>query len=120
MTSIQFLTAEEQFIDRASEFTRMEIGSTLMYIAGRGVAQVKLPLAMNPLRRTPVFAAKKLSQLRTLVLARREFATPEQLIAERRQFEREIVRYLERQVADQSEPGFLAYEPEDDNPLLDI
>jgi energy-coupling factor transporter ATP-binding protein EcfA2 len=120
VTSIQFFTADEQVIDRASDFTRMAIGSALLYIAGRGVAQVGLPLATNPFRRTPAFAAKKLSELRTLVFARSEFATPEQLLAKREQFEREMVRYLERQVSDQGAPGLLAYEPEDDNPLLNI
>ena len=120
ISSIQFLTADEQFIGGARDFTRLPVGSAFMYTAGRGVAQVKLPLAKNPLPRTPVFAAKKLSQLRELVLRRREFATPAEFLAERQQFEREIIRYLEQHATDQEEPGLLLCEPEDDNPMLDI
>ena len=120
VTSIQFLSTDEQFLAEASEFTRKAIGTALLYTAGRGVSQVTLPLASNPLRRTPTFAGKKLSQLRSQVFARREFATPEQLLADRQQFERQVVRYLEKQVAAVSPPALLPPEPEDDNPLLTI
>ncbi len=120
VTSIQFFSADEQFLDKASHITRMSVGTALLYIAGRGVAQVLLPLAANPLGRTPAFAIKKLSQLRGLVLARPEFATPEQLMAQRREFERQIVQYLDCQTAERSAPMLLDCEPDDDNPLMTI
>ena len=64
----------------------------------------------QPLGRTPRFAAKKLSQLHQLVYARNEFATPEQLLDERRAFEQRLIQYLdERQRIENNRPQ-LGYE----------
>ena len=121
VTSIQFYTADEQIIQAASDLTQYAIGTALLYIGGHGIAEVKLPLAGNPLRQTPQFAAKKLAELRKLVLVRGEFATPEQLFDQRRDFERQLVQYLnERQMNGQAPPQLGYTEPPDDNPLLNI
>lgn len=121
VTSIQFFSPDEQFIDVASRFTRLPVGTAMLYIAGSGVAEAKLPLAKNPLGRTPRFAAKKLSGLRQLVLARNEFATPKQVLDQRRSFERQLIQYLnDREPIEQSQPQLSYTEPPDDNPLLTI
>jgi hypothetical protein len=122
VTSIQFFSADEQFIEAASLFTRLPVGTALLYIAGRGVAQVKLPLAKDPLRRTPRFAIKKLAELQRLVLSRPEFATPEELIEKRIEFERQLIHYLNCQAADKNVPllGVDGDDDEDENPIMTI
>jgi hypothetical protein len=121
VTSIQFYSPDELVIEAASRFTQLRVGTALLYIAGRGVAEAKLPLAKDPLRRTPQFAIKKLSQLRKLVLARNEFATPEQLLDQRRTFERRLIQYLnDRRVIEDARAQLGYTEPPDDNPLLTI
>jgi hypothetical protein len=93
----------------------------LLYVAGRGVAEAKLPLVRDPLRKTPRFAGKKLSGLRKLVVARGEFATPEQLIDQRHTFERQLIQYLnDRRMIDRAQPQLCYIDPPDDNPLLTI
>ena len=48
VSSVQFFTAEEQIIEAASRFTGLPVGTALLYIAGRAVAEAALPLAKNP------------------------------------------------------------------------
>ena len=121
VTSVQFYTAEEQIIEAASRFTGLPIGTALVYIGGRGVAEARLPLVQNPLRRTPRFAIKKLNELRRIVVARDEFATPDQLVNERRDFERQLIQYLnDRRMIERTRPQLVYDDPPDDNPLLTI
>jgi hypothetical protein len=120
VSSIQFFTADEQIIEAASRFTLLPVGTALLYIAGRGVAEANLPLAKNPFRSTPRFAIKKLAELQRLVLSRPEFATPEELVAKRIEFERQLVHYLNCQAATKSVPLLSVEDDEDDNPILTI
>lgn len=121
VTSVQFFTAEEQIIEAASRFTGLDVGTAILLIAGRGVAEVALPLAKDPLHRTPRFAARKLSELRRIVLARPEFATPEQLMDERQAFERQLIAYLhDRRMIAAPRPQLNYIESTAENPLLTI
>ena len=95
VTSIQFFTADEQIIEAASDITQYAVGTALLYIGGRGVAEVKLPLAGDPLCAKRRNLRPRSSQnSASWSWLRGEFATPEQLLDQRRDFERQLVQYL--------------------------
>lgn len=94
VTSIQFLTTEEQFAQAASAIAGFHTGTALLYIAGKGSMRVAFPLPKQPFRSTPKFGRKKLQALLETVLARPEYATADQILEDRAAFVRNLVRYL--------------------------
>lgn len=121
VTSIQFFSPEEQVAYGARDVTRQATGEAVVYTAGAAPMHVRFPLARGPFARTPKFAAKQLQSLRTVIASLPLFATPAQIVAERREFERRLITHLgqlaiESQTIDVPPP----VPPSDDNPLLSI
>lgn len=120
VTSVQFLSLDEQVALGARDVTRQATGEALVYTAGQVPMRVQFPLAQGPYDRTPKFAAKKVESLRLEIVSRPMFAQPEQIIAERRDFERQLITHLERLAID-SQPVVVRPLPEaKNNPLLTI
>ena len=94
VTTVQYFTTEEQFIEAARDLTLLARGTCFLYLAGHGVSQVQIPLAGHPLIRLPKSAARKLAQLRREVLSRPEFDTTENLLRKRLEFEHDLIRFL--------------------------
>jgi hypothetical protein len=120
VTSVQLIPTSEQIDLGARDITRQATGQATLYTAGMTPMRVRLPLARSPFAATPKYAAKQLQALRAESMARPMFATPAQIIAERREFERRLVAHLE-QLALTFEP--VAAQPSPavpHNPLLTI
>ncbi len=100
VTSIQFLSLEEQIALGARDITQLAIGEAFLYLAGHRPLRVRFPLAQRPFERTPKFATKQLLALRGEIHARPMFAAPERIIAERQEFERCLVEHLHRLARD--------------------
>lgn len=120
VSSIQFLTVEEQLAEIAREIACLPVGTAFLSIDGR-IARVRFPLPSNPLARAPRFALKKLSQLRALVSARPEFATPAERFEQRHRFEQRLIEHL-RSIADKAQPviSIQRMPGVDDDPALTI
>jgi hypothetical protein len=120
VTSVQFLSTDEQIVLGARDITRFAIGEALAYVAGNFPKHVRFPLVQSPFYRTPKFAAKKLMLLRDEVAARPEFAQPAQIVSERDRFEQQLVAHLERIARQQTLETSPVVPPSDNNPLLSI
>jgi hypothetical protein len=94
VTSVQFYSTDELFLEAARDISVLPRGTCFLYIAGQGVSRVQLPLARNPIAGLPRFAAKKLAELRRDIFLRPEFETPENLQRLRVDFERKLVKFL--------------------------
>ncbi len=95
VSSVQFFSTEERTTMKASEIAEFPTGTCILYISGRGAGRVELPLPVEPLRRTPKFAAKKVAEMIAASAARPEFATPVQITEERTLFAERLVEYLD-------------------------
>ena len=95
VSSVQFLSLDEQVAQIASEIARLPIGSALLNLAGR-VARVKFPLPRDPLAQTPKFARKKVNELTRMIQSRPEFQSPTERTAARLRFEQRLVEHLHR------------------------
>jgi len=93
VSSIQFLTLDEQIAQIAAEIARLPVGSALLSLAGR-IARVRFPLPKDPLARTPKFAQKKVMELVRLIHARPEFQSPAERADARLQFEQRLIHHL--------------------------
>lgn len=94
VSAVQFYTTDEQFLEMARELTRLPRGTCLLYMAGGEVARVRIPELRDPHAGVPRFAAKKLEQLRSLILARDEFDTLASLKLKRIEFEQRLIQFL--------------------------
>jgi hypothetical protein len=124
ITSIQFLSTDEQNTLGATEQATLPTGTALMYLSGKGVCRVRLPLAKPVYRRTPVFGRKKLSELRSLVRKRPHYSRRSDAIAHRQAFLRDLISHLnaiasQTRLLDGSTPGIVQRE-EEPNPNLGI
>jgi hypothetical protein len=95
VTSVQFFTTEEQFMEAASGIASAPVGSALVYVAGSGTVRVRFPLPKKPFRGAPKFGRKKLEQLWRLVTSRPEYALPGDIAAQRAAFTEELAVRLE-------------------------
>jgi hypothetical protein len=93
VSSIQFLTLDEQIAQIAGEIARLPVGSALLSLAGR-IARVRFPLPKDPLARTPKFAQKKVTELVRMIHARPEFQSPAERADARLHFERRLIEHL--------------------------
>jgi hypothetical protein len=75
--SIQFFTAEEQFIMAASKLASLDTGHAIMYVSGRGATQVVFPHLRDPYERVPVFGRKVMDRHRAVLIARPDHNTIE-------------------------------------------
>lgn len=96
VTSVQFFSPDEQVAFGARDVARQGTGEAAVYTAGQVPMRVRFPLAHGPFDHTPKFAAKQLQALRTEIMSRPMFATPAQIVAERREFECRLITHLER------------------------
>ena len=94
VTSVQFYSTDEQFLEVARDIAVLPRGTCFLYIAAQGVSRVQLPLARSPIAGLPRYAAKKLAELRHDIFLRPEFETPENLQRLRVEFERKLVQFL--------------------------
>jgi hypothetical protein len=124
-TSIEFFSTQEQVDYGARNVTRFGTGEGILYRAGDVPMRVQFPLAKGPFDRTPKFAAKEVRTLRREITARPEFANPEQIIGERREFERRLIGHLNRLAIEHERPvrpqtENVSDDNPDDNPTLAI
>jgi len=121
VTSIQLFNPDEQVAFGARDVTRQATGEAVVYTACEAPMRVRFPLARGPFASTPKFAAKQLQALRVAILSRPLFATPAQIVSERREFEQKLITHLE-QLAIESQtiviPPPVREAP--NNPLLSI
>jgi hypothetical protein len=94
VTNMQFLTTEEQIMQAASKLSSLSTGEAVLYVAGKGVAELKFPLPKAPFRMTPRFGKRKLLELRGLVRRRPAYATEAAIAAERRAFLDRLLLHL--------------------------
>lgn len=94
VSSIQFLTLDEQLAEIARKIARLPVGSAFLSIDGE-TACVKFPRPVDLLSLTPRFARKKLDQLREQIAARPEFASPHERSEQRRMFEQRLIEHLQ-------------------------
>jgi hypothetical protein len=121
VSSIQFFTPEEQVAYGARDITRQATGEAVVYTAGGAPMHVRFPLARGPFARTPKFAAKQLQALRMAIAALPIFASPAQIIGERRDFERRLITHLSQLTIEPQPPALPPpAADDDDNPLLSI
>ncbi|HUY90315.1 MAG TPA: type IV secretion system DNA-binding domain-containing protein [Pirellulales bacterium] len=121
VSSIQFFSPDEQVAFGARDVTRQVTGEAVVYTAGEAPMRVRFPLARGPFDGTPKFAAKQLQALRVEITSRPMFATPAEIVAERREFERRLITHLE-QLAIESQPIVIPPPAREtpNNPLLSI
>ena len=125
VSSVQFLSTDEQVVEAARDISRLRVGECFLYLGGVGVSKVRIPLPKNPLAGLPRYAAKKLAALQTSLLARPEYDTTDNLLRQRAQFEERLVGFLNdivverRTLAAPSEP-VLAVPASCDNQLIQI
>ena len=122
VSSIQFLTPEEQLAFGARDITRQPTGEALIYTAGELPFRVQFPLSRGPFHRTPKFADKQVRLLRSEILSRPMFAPPAEISAERLEFEQRLIAHLEQLAHDNQPltPRIVAASSLPTNPLLNI
>jgi hypothetical protein len=118
--SIQYDPLDDQKEVKASHVTQFATGTADVYVAGHGVSRVQFRLAADALGRTPRFEAKKVQQLRALIQARPEFATPEHLLERRSDFERRLIEHLRQLPIPHSPTSTLILPPPPDDPSITI
>ena len=94
VSSVQFLSTDEQVLEVASDIARLRVGECFLYIGGNGVSKVRIPLPKNPLAGLPRYANKKLGALRASLLERPEYDTTDNLLRQRAEFETRLVGFL--------------------------
>jgi len=83
VTSVEFFTADELNLTVASRMTRLDVGESFMYCAGKPVCLVHVPLIQDPYRRAPKSAAKKWQEFLEELLERPEYHRPDAIFRER-------------------------------------
>lgn len=83
---LQFWSAEEQYLQVASQLARQQAGQAMVYCNGLGAQQFQFPLLKSPFHNTPRYAAKKLAEAKRQLLARPEFDSLENTQIYRQQF----------------------------------
>lgn len=94
VSSVQFLSTDEQLVEAAGRISEYPIGSAAMHVAGQGTSVVSFPLPKNPFPGTPKFAVKKLQQLRQMIAVRPEYDTFAAIAAQREMFRQSLARHL--------------------------
>ncbi len=86
VSSVQFYSREEIDFDAAARLAGQDTGEAIGIVGGQGVFCTKTPEAKEPFAHAPKFGARKMAEWRREMLAREEFAAPEQIQREREQF----------------------------------
>ena len=125
VSSVPFLSTDEQVLEVASDIARLRVGECFLYIGGNGVSKVRIPLPKNPLAGLPRYANKKLAALRASLLERPEYDTTDNLLRQRAEFEARLVGFLndivvERMALDAPQEPVLAVPAVCDNQLIQI
>jgi hypothetical protein len=110
VTSVQFYSVEEQTIAPATRLASLVTGEAIVHVSGRGIVEVKFPLAKDPFRLTPKFAAKKAAEYYRRLYERPEYATPQEIFELRRQLLDAILQHLQT-ITDES-PALFATQPQ--------
>jgi hypothetical protein len=92
---ITFMSAEEQYLELASEISEFPAGRCIIHRRGIETAIVQLPMVQSRLALTPKYAAKKLAELRRRILSLPIFRSVEQIANQMRLFTTRLVRHLE-------------------------
>jgi hypothetical protein len=105
VTSVQFLTREEQEALQASALTRLNTGEAFLHVTGSAAVQVQLPYAVDPFARTPRYGRRKEDEHQSMQEKKEAFATPEKVRAEREAIVAALVRHLYERVGDATGQG---------------
>ena len=94
LRSIQFFSADEQFIMGASNLASLDTGRAIMYVSGRGASHMAFPHVRDPFERVPKFGRKRVEQHRTTLAARPEHDTFEAIERQRSEIVQMLVNHL--------------------------
>ncbi|MGD9648111.1 MAG: hypothetical protein AB7U73_20530 [Pirellulales bacterium] len=100
VTGIQFYSLDEQRARGAVRSSRLAIGEAIEFVNGRGARVVRFTLARNPFRWTPKYGRKQRDELERMLAARHEYSSPQQVLAERRQFLARLADHLRTRPVD--------------------
>lgn len=101
LSSIQFLSADEQTLDYATQVAKLETGEAFLLISGQDGSKVKFPLADSRLSRAINFLARKDAALQARLALRDDFDFSDVLELERISFTRKLVNALIQRLRDQ-------------------
>jgi hypothetical protein len=94
VSSVQFLTREEQAALKGTALARLPTGAAFLYVTGKPALPVLFPLAVDPFARTPIFARKKEVEHRVLQERSPAFATFADITRERESLVAALVEKL--------------------------
>lgn len=94
VSSVQFLTREEQAAMKGTALSKLPIGAAFLYVTGQPALPVRFPLAVDPYRSTPKFARKKEAEHRAAQELSPAFATVAQIGFERESLVTALVEKL--------------------------
>ncbi len=96
VSGLQFYGKDEIEWAAAAELKELGTGEAILLIDGHGVWKTQTPLAVDPLGHAPKFAAGKMRQWREEIVARDEFASPEAILQERKEFLDRLIEELRK------------------------
>ncbi|MEZ6055488.1 MAG: hypothetical protein R3C01_02165 [Planctomycetaceae bacterium] len=86
ISGLQFYGKDEIEWAAAAELKELGTGEAVLLIDGHGVWKTQTPLAIDPFSHAPKYAAGKLQEWRQEIISRPEFASPETILRERKEF----------------------------------
>jgi len=99
ITSIQFLTTDEQRVEEENTLAELSVGEAQVHISGQRPQRVTFRLAERPYAATPKYAAKKLAAVRAVYLAKDHCRNPAEVLTVREQFAQEFAEAILAQPA---------------------
>ncbi|MFK7820080.1 MAG: type IV secretion system DNA-binding domain-containing protein, partial [Planctomycetaceae bacterium] len=116
VSSVQFLSGDEQDLDCATQVARLNTGEAFLLVSAADVGKVMFPLANQRLSRAPKFLAKKDAAFRESLAQRLCFDHAEFLEKERLDFNQRLAAALVRRLSEQKNIELQPPEaPEDDD-----
>lgn len=106
VSSIQFLSADEQMLEAASEVSKLETGEAFLLVSGGEGATVKFPLADSRLSRAIRFLAERTRELQQRLALRADFDFSNVLEEGRHAFNRRLVEALVERLRQQRAISF--------------
>jgi len=120
VSSVQFLSADEQDRDFAKQVARLDTGQAFLLVSGANGIKVQFPLASHRFARAVKFLAKKDAAFHQLLALRDDFDFSHVLEQERISFNQKLVNALIQRLRDQRAIDFQPLEepnePDDDLP----
>ncbi|MCA8995064.1 MAG: type IV secretory system conjugative DNA transfer family protein [Planctomycetaceae bacterium] len=123
VTSLQFYSRDEIEWAAAAEIKELATGEAIVMLDGVGLWKAMTPLAKDSLSHAPKYAASELRKWRKRIVSRPEFAAPETIQQERKEFLQSLVQELrtisvQRKPLKRVESSLTGEKPRHDEPLM--